>query len=90
MHLEACLKRPYIYANNSINIVSNFFDFHERFVEHFSSYLWDFRGFGRVDITSLQPEADAVEEHSAFLVGAAVGEADDIFDGDDSDSVFVA
>ncbi len=76
--------------NYSINIVSNFFDFHETSVEHFRSYLWAFRGFGRVDITSLQPEADAVEEHAAFFVGAAVGEADDVFDGDDSDSVFVA
>ena len=38
----------------------------------------------------LQSEADAVEEHAAFFVGPAVGEADDVFDGDDSDSVFVA
>lgn len=76
--------------NYNINIVSNIFDFHERSIEHFRLYLWAFREFGRVDITSLQPEADAVEEHAAFLVGAAVSEADDVFDGDDSDSVFVA
>ena len=43
-----------------------------------------------IDSNWSKSEADAVEEHAAFLVGAAVGEADDVFDGDDSDSVFVA
>lgn len=43
-----------------------------------------------IDSNCLQPEADAVEEHSAFFVGAAVGKPDDVFDGDDSDSIFVA
>ena len=43
-----------------------------------------------IDSNCLQSEADAVEEHSAFFVGAAVSEADDVIDGDDSDSVFVA